>query len=51
MMVANFKLAHNHDESTERTSTECGILTDIERLLELHGYETADLIHQVILPS
>lgn len=43
-MVENFKCHHEHDEKKESSDRE--VLLHIEQLLELHGFETADLIHQ-----
>lgn len=42
-MVKSFKGAHN------KLSSDKEILENIERLLQLHGYETSDLIHQYYL--
>lgn len=46
MMVANFKTTQNQ-ESENASDKET--LMHIERLLQLHGYETTDLIHQYYL--
>lgn len=44
-MVQNFKTSQNPAENS--TSSDRETLETINRLLELHGYETHDLIHQV----
>ncbi|XP_037921818.1 protein unc-13 homolog 4B isoform X3 [Hermetia illucens] len=43
LMVTSFKLSQNSTNSDKET------LENIERTLELHAYETADLIHQYYL--
>lgn len=42
-MVQNFK---DHDNTADKPSSDKETLEVIDRLLELHGYETSDLIHQ-----
>lgn len=44
-MVKSFKCGQNPD----KVSSDKDTLETIERLLELHGYETSDLIHQYYL--
>uniref|UniRef100_A0A4Y0BLA7 Munc13-4 n=1 Tax=Anopheles funestus TaxID=62324 RepID=A0A4Y0BLA7_ANOFN len=46
LMVANFKTAENRESET---AADKETLAHIERLLQLHGYETTDLIHQYYL--
>ncbi|XP_035895568.1 protein unc-13 homolog 4B isoform X2 [Anopheles stephensi] len=46
LMVANFKTAQNRESET---AADKETLAHIERLLQLHGYETTDLIHQYYL--
>uniref|UniRef100_A0A182J7R8 Munc13-4 n=1 Tax=Anopheles atroparvus TaxID=41427 RepID=A0A182J7R8_ANOAO len=46
LMVANFKTAENR---ASETAADKETLAHIERLLQLHGYETTDLIHQYYL--
>uniref|UniRef100_A0A182VXG9 Uncharacterized protein n=1 Tax=Anopheles minimus TaxID=112268 RepID=A0A182VXG9_9DIPT len=46
LMVANFKTAENRESET---AADKEALAHIERLLQLHGYETTDLIHQYYL--
>lgn len=43
MMVKSFKCTNC---TVEKQSSDKETLENIERLLELHGYETSDLIHQ-----
>lgn len=45
-MVKSFKCGQN---DTCKVSSDKETLENIERLLELHGYETSDLIHQYYL--
>lgn len=42
-MKENFNLAQTKDENTEDDQST---LVQIQKLLDLHGYETPDLIHQ-----
>lgn len=44
VMVENFKCQNNGERSIQTSDKET--LEAIDKLLELHGYETADLIHQ-----
>uniref|UniRef100_A0A182QWZ4 Munc13-4 n=1 Tax=Anopheles farauti TaxID=69004 RepID=A0A182QWZ4_9DIPT len=46
LMVTNFKTAENRESET---AADKETLAHIERLLQLHGYETTDLIHQYYL--
>lgn len=46
IMVANFKSTQNLESEA---SADKETLAHIERLLQLHGYETTDLIHQYYL--
>lgn len=43
IMVENFKC---HDSERQLESSDKETLAKIDKLLELHGYETSDLIHQ-----
>lgn len=43
IMVQNFKSAENRES---QNASDRDTLDHIERLLQLHGYETTDLIHQ-----